>query len=291
MKFWQALTFSEIDQLVDLAKICEEVGFHGVFVSDHVVHPEHFEPNYPYSPDGRPMFDAQTQWPDPWVAIAAMATATQKLHFTTGVYIAPLRHPLEIAKSIGIASVLSEGRTALGAGIGWMKEEFEILGEDFRTRGKRMDECIEILRRAWTGETFEYSGDHYSIPRVTMSPAPKTRIPIYIGGASVPALRRAARNDGWFSNGSDPEEVPGILSQLKTFRTEQGCDGGEFEVILALTSPPDSHHPQDQWKRFEDLGVTGMVSYPLNFTIGPDTTVQQKREALEQYANGIIAKY
>ncbi|MFP8878269.1 MAG: TIGR03619 family F420-dependent LLM class oxidoreductase, partial [Myxococcota bacterium] len=273
--------------LVDLAKICEEVGFHGVFVSDHVVHPERFEPNYPYSPDGRPMFDAQTEWPDPWVAIAAMATATQRLHFTTGVYIAPLRHPLEIAKSIGIASVLSQGRTALGAGIGWMKEEFEILGEDFHTRGKRMDECIEILRRAWTGETFDYAGQHYSVPRVTMRPAPKTRIPIYIGGASVPALRRAARNDGWFSNGSDPQEVAGIVSQLKAFRTEQGCDGGEFEVILALTSPPDF----DEWRRFEDLGVTGMISYPLNFTIGAGTTVQQKREALEQYANGIIARF
>ena len=173
MKFWQALTFAEVDQLVDLAKICEEVGFHGVFVSDHVVHPEVFEPNYPYSADGRPMFDAQTQWPDPWVAIAAMATATVRLHFTTGVYIAPLRHPLEIAKSIGIASVLSQGRTALGAGIGWMKEEFEILGEDFHTRGKRMDECIDILRRAWTGDCFDYAGEHYSIPRVSMSPAPR----------------------------------------------------------------------------------------------------------------------
>jgi len=287
MKFWQALTFAEIDQLVDLAKICEEVGFHGVFVSDHVVHPEVFEPNYPYSADGRPMFDAQTQWPDPWVAIAAMATATERLHFTTGVYIAPLRHPLEIAKSIGIASVLSQGRTALGAGIGWMKEEFEILGEDFHSRGKRMDECIEILRRAWTGETFDYAGQHYSVPRVTMSPAPRARIPIYIGGASEAALRRAARNDGWFSNGCDPDQVEGILSQLSAFRIEQGCDKGEFEVIMALTSPPDF----DQWRRFEDLGVTGMISYPLDFTIGPGTRVEEKRDALEQYANGIIAKY
>ncbi len=287
MKFWQALTFSEIDQLVDLAKICEDVGFHGVFVSDHVVHPEAFEPNYPYSPDGRPMFDSKTEWPDPWVAIAAMATATQRLRFTTGVYIAPLRHPLEIAKSIGITSVLSQGRTALGAGIGWMKEEFDILGRDFHTRGKRMDECIDILRRAWTGETFDYDGQHYSIPRVTMSPAPGAKIPIYIGGASVAALRRAARNDGWFSNGSAPEEVPGILSQLKAFRAEQGCDAEDFEVILALTTPPDF----DQWRRFEDLGVTGMISYPLNFTIGPNTHVRQKRDALEQYANEIIAKY
>lgn len=287
MKFWQALTFAEIDQLVDLAEICEAVGFHGVFVSDHVVHPESFEPNYPYAADGRPMFDAQTQWPDPWVAIAAMATATRRLHFTTGVYIAPLRHPLEIAKSIGSASVLSQGRTALGAGIGWMKEEFEILGKDFHTRGERMDECIDILRRAWTGETFDYAGQHYSVPRVTMSPAPKTPIPIYIGGASDAALRRAARNDGWFSNGCDPEQVAGIVSRLKAFRIEQGCDSGDFEVIMALTSPPDF----DQWRRFEDLGVTAMISYPLDFTIGPGTSVAQKRDALEQYANGIIARF
>jgi len=287
MKFWQSLTFAEIDRLVELAKICEEVGFHGVFVSDHVVHPETFEPAYPYSPDGRPMFDSQTPWPDPWVAIAAMATATRQLRFTTGVYIAPLRHPLEIAKTVGITSLLSGGRTALGAGIGWMKEEFEILGRDFRTRGKRMDECIDVLRRAWTGETFDYKGEYYSIPRVTMSPAPAAKVPIYIGGASIAALRRAARNDGWFSNGSDPDEVAGIVSQLKAFRDEQGCDGPAFEVIVALTSPVDL----DQIRRFEDLGVTGLISYPLNFTIGPDATLDQQREALENYANEVIANY
>lgn len=287
MKFWQALTFTEIDQLVEVARICEDVGFHGAFVSDHVVHPEQFEPRYPYAEDGRPMFDGRSPWPDPWVAIAAMATATTRLHFTTGVYIAPLRHPLETAKSVGIASLLSGGRTALGVGIGWMKEEFEILGRDFHTRGRRLDEGIEVLRKAWTGEPFEHRGDFYEIPSVTMSPAPGNRIPIYIGGASAPALRRAARNDGWFSSGNDPADVPGILEQLNRFRVEQDCDSGDFEAIVALTALPDF----DQWRRLEDLGVTGMVNYPLNFTIGPDTSVAQKRDALEQYANTIIAKY
>ena len=118
-------------------------------------------------------------------------------HSTTGVYLAPLRHPLQVAKSVGIASVLSQGRTALGAAVGWMREEFEILGQDFRTRGRRLDETIEICRKAWSGETFEHHGEHFDVPRVTMSPAPGFPIPVYIGGVSEAALRRAARNDGW----------------------------------------------------------------------------------------------
>jgi probable F420-dependent oxidoreductase len=287
VKFWQALSFTEIDQLVDVARICEEVGFHGVFVSDHVVYPEKFAPLYPYAEDGRPMFDAATPWPDPWVAIAAMATATERLHFTTGVYIAPLRHPLEVAKSVGIASILSQGRTALGAAVGWMREEFEILGEDYRTRGRRLDEAIEIWRKAWTGEMFEHQGDLYDIPRVTMSPAPLTRIPIYIGGASGPALRRAARNDGWIGTGNAPEEVPGILERLDAERRDQGRADADFEIILALTTPPDF----DSWRRFEDRGVTSMISYPLAFTIGPGASLEAKRAALEQYAEVVIAPY
>lgn len=287
MKFWQSLSFTEIDQLVEVAKICEEVGFHGVFLSDHVVYPEKFEPRYPYAEDGRPIFDAATPWPDPWVAIAAMATATERLHFTTAVYIAPLRHPLEVAKSVGVASILSQGRVALGAAVGWMKEEFEILGEDFHSRGRRFDEAIEVWRKAWAGGVFEHHGAHYDIPRVAMSPAPEAQIPIYVGGASPKALRRAARNDGWISTGNDPAEVPAILDALSSHRREQGRSDDGFETILALTTPPDF----DAWRRFEDRGVTGMIGYPLSFTIGPDTTLAQKREALEQYGDAIIARY
>jgi probable F420-dependent oxidoreductase len=287
MKFWQALSFTEVDQLVEVARICEQVGFHGVFVSDHLVYPEKFEPRYPYAKDGRPMFDASTEWPDPWVAIGAMATATERLHFTTGVYLAPLRHPLQVAKSVGIASVLSGGRTALGAAVGWMREEFEILGQDFATRGRRLDECIEICRKAWTGETFEHHGELYDVPRVTMSPAPGFPIPIYVGGASEAALRRAARNDGWIGTGNDPGEMPGILDALKCFRRELGRSEADFEAIVALTTPPDF----DVWRGLEDLGVTSLVSYPLSFTIGPGAPLGQKRAALERYADQIIARY
>ena len=97
MNFFQSLSFTETDQLVALAPIVEEVGFHGAFVSDHLFHPERFESKYPYSEDGVPPFAADTEFPEPWSAISAMAAVTSKLVFSTAVYIAPLRHPLEVA--------------------------------------------------------------------------------------------------------------------------------------------------------------------------------------------------
>jgi len=286
MKFWQALSFTETDQLVDLARSCEAVGFHGALLSDHVVYPETFEPLYPYAEGGRPEFDAETEWPEPWCAISAMATATERLHFSTAVYIAPLRHPLAVAKSLSVTSILSGGRTALGAGVGWLREEFEIFGEDYGTRGRRLDESIEIYRKAWAGETFEHHGRYYDFDRLSMSPAPSRPIPIYIGGQSPPALRRAARNDGWIGTGNAPEEVSGILETLHRERRTAGVSG-DFEVILALTTPPDF----DLWRRLEDQGVTSMISYPLVYSVGPGASLDVKQRALEQYAEAIIAKY
>ena len=151
MRFWQALSFTETDQLLDLARVCEEVGFHGAFVSDHLFYPGSIASKYPYSPDGSPPFDATTEFPEPWAAVSAMAAVTTQLRFNTAVYLAPLRHPLEVAKSVATAAVLSGGRVALGAGVGWIREEYEQLGRDFRTRGRRLDEMIEVLRLFYVG--------------------------------------------------------------------------------------------------------------------------------------------
>ena len=286
MKFWQALSFTEIDQLVDAAKICEEVGFHGVLLSDHVCFPEKIESKYLYADDGAPPFDATTPWPEPWAAISAMATATTRLHFNTAIYIAPLRHPLEVAKSVATASLLSHGRVALGVGVGWLREEFEILGEDFHTRGRRLDEMLEICRKLWAGGMVEHHGDHYDFPRVQQTPPPESHIPIYVGGASVAALRRAARHDGWLGTGNEPADVPGMLDRIRDFRKEVGREGEPFDAVVALTVPPDP----DLFRGLEDRGVTSIVNYPLAFAIGPNTTIEQKRQVLERYGNEIIAR-
>ena len=286
MKFWQSLSFTETEQLVDLARICEEVGFHGAFVSDHLFHAEKLESKYPYSEDGSPPFGPETHWPESWAAISAMAAVTDRLRFTTAVYIAPLRHPLVVAKSVATASVLSGGRVALGAGVGWIREEYDQLGQDFRTRGRRLDEMIEVMRTVWRGGWVEHHGEFYDFDRLQMNPAPPVPVPVDLGGTSEPAMRRAARNDGWLGSGDDPDALPGLVDRLRGYRREAGLGEDGFEVIAPVTAPPEP----DLVSRLEDAGVTGMVSYPLLYTIGPGTTLEQKRAALEQYAEGIIAR-
>jgi probable F420-dependent oxidoreductase len=287
MKFWQTLSFTETDQLVPLARICEAVGFHGAFLSDHLFFPEKLVSRYPYAEDGRPPFGPETEWPETWAAVCAMAAVTTRLHFSSAVYIAPLRHPLVLAKSLATASVISGGRVALGAGVGWIKEEYDQLGEEFRTRGRRLDEMIEVMRKVWAGGMVEHHGDSYDFDRLEMTPKPAQPIPIYIGGASEPALRRAARNDGWIGAGNEPDEVPGVMERLERLRREQDAGSRAFETIVAVTVPPDL----DLFHRLEDAGVTGVIHYPLIFSLGPGTSLGQKRQALECFGNDIIARY
>jgi probable F420-dependent oxidoreductase len=284
VKFWQSLSFTETDQLVALARICEEVGFHGAFVSDHLFFPQKLRSKYPYSADGLPPFGPETEWPDSWCAVSAMAAATTRLRFTTGVYIATLRHPLLVAKAVSTAAVLSGGRVALGAGVGWIREEYDLLGEDFATRGRRLDEMIEVLKKVWAGGMVEHRGEFYAFERLQVSPAPPGPIPVYVGGASPAARRRAARNDGWLGTGDDPAAVPGIVAELRRERAAAGKDALPFEIIVALTAAPD----RDLFRRMQDAGVTGIVSYPLLYTLGPGSTLAQKRAALEGYAEAFI---
>ena len=286
MKFWQSLSFTETDQLVPLARICEEVAFHGVIVSDHVFYPARLDSPYPYSQDGRPPFGPETEWPEPWAAISAMAAATTRLRFVTAVYLAALRHPLLVAQSVSTAAVLSGDRVALGVGAGWMAEEFAPLGQDFRTRGRRLDEMIEVLRTLWGGGMVEHHGTHYDFGPLQMSPAPKRPIPVYVGGSSGPALRRAARNDGWIGAGNDPAEVPALVERLRDLRVEAGRVDEPFETIVAVTAQPDV----DLFRRLEDAGATATVHYPLLFSLGPGSTLEQKREALERFGSEIIAR-
>jgi probable F420-dependent oxidoreductase len=284
MRFWQSLSFTETDQLVPLAATCEELGFHGVFLSDHLVFPEEIRSAYPYSPDGRPPFDAETEWPEPWAAISAMAAVTTRLRFDTGVAIGPLRHPIELAKSVSTASVISGGRTAFGVGVGWMREEFELLGRGFRDRGRRLDEMLGVLRALWSGRMVEHRGEFYSFERLCMSPAPPAPIPIHVGGASEAALRRAARHDGWIGAGDPPQEIPRIAARLAALRREAGREREPFELIVAVTAPPD----RDLHRRLEDAGVTGIAGFPLRFALGPRSSLARKREALARYAEAFL---
>ena len=179
MRFWQSMAFCEPDQCAGIARHAEELGFEGVTLAEHQFFPERIESRFPFSPDGVPLFDAEDEWPEMWPLIGAMATTTHHLRFCTAVHILPLFHPLSVARVAATADALAPGRIVLGVGAGWMREEYTAFGVDFRTRGARLDESIDVIRTAWSGEMFEFHGRFFDFERLVVRPSPSKSIPIF----------------------------------------------------------------------------------------------------------------
>ena len=217
MKYWINAGFLALDQLVPIAQAAESLGFAGVTLPDHLFFPEDVSSKYPYSADGGINWPADAPWPDAWVAIAAMTQATTTLEFSTGVYVAPLREVFNLAKSIGTVAGLAGGRVSCGFGAGWLEEEFTSVGLDFATRGSRLDEMLQVLPLLFSGEFVEFHGDYIDFPRLRMLPA-APNVPLLIGGNTRPALRRAARTDGWIATFTDIDDVRRMLAELRGFR-------------------------------------------------------------------------
>jgi alkanesulfonate monooxygenase SsuD/methylene tetrahydromethanopterin reductase-like flavin-dependent oxidoreductase (luciferase family) len=214
---------------------------------------------------------------------------TERLRFATLVVKLPVRLPYLVAKQATSIAVLSDNRFAFGVGLSPWPEDFRITGQDWKSRGKRMDEMIEIIRGFAKGGFYEFHGEHYDIQPMKMCPTPTEPIPILIGGHSEPALRRTARlGDGWMHAGGDPGELESLIQRITTLRKEYGRDHLPFEVhAISL----DAFTP-DGVKRLEDLGVTDViVGFRNVYQAGPDTqTLDEKLAALEGFANGVIAK-
>ncbi|MFT5605038.1 MAG: putative F420-dependent oxidoreductase, partial [Paracoccaceae bacterium] len=232
MKFWQMLHWIEPNQLLAVAQFAEELGFEGVMLGDHAVYPEVVNTAYPYSADGKAPMTHASPYPDCWVTLGMIAAVTKSLKLSVSVYVLPLRDPIEVAKATGTLALMSGNRLVLGAGSGWMKEEFDAYGVDFRRRGKRLDECIDITRKIWTGEMVSHSGTEFQFEACRVLPAPSQSVPIYLGGASAPALRRTAEKaDGWIGNGTAPDDVPQLLSRLHELRVVAGRSHLPFETV------------------------------------------------------------
>ena len=139
MKFAQAMIGLETKDYVAVAVAAETAGFDSVALSDHVVYPQEFSSPYPYTPDGKPQFDPTWDFPDPWVTIGALASATTSLEFFTNVFVLPARNPINVAKAVGTAAALSGDRVSLGIGAGWLREEFDILEQSYTLHHDMMD--------------------------------------------------------------------------------------------------------------------------------------------------------
>jgi probable F420-dependent oxidoreductase len=286
VKFWQAITWAETDQLLDIARCAEELGFHGLMSGDHAVYPESIAPDYPYSDTGMPPMQPSDEYPDQTAIFAAMAAVTRKLKFTCGVYVLPLRNPHEVARACATLAILSDNRFILGVGIGWMKEEFDIYGVDFHKRGKITDEMIDVLHKLWSGEMVEHHGEHFDFPRVQLSPVPTVHPAIYVGGSSEIALRRAARvGAGYIGAGTAPKDVGHLLQRLATLRKEYGRDHLRFESMLGISAAPSL----DLYRRLADDGLQSTVAPPFQYALGKKTsTIDEKKRFMEAYAEGIV---
>lgn len=287
MQHWQALGYAHPDQTIEIARVAEEAGFAGLLLSDHVFVPIDRKSKYPYSASGDPDFPSGASFPDAFMTIAVLAQHTTRLRFATNVYILPLRHPVEVAKFLGSAAVYSKNRAILGVGAGWMKDEFDVLGRVFERRGERIDEQVEIIRKLLTGRAVEHRGEHFTFPMMEMHPAPTRPVPIWMGGQNAAALRRAGQiADGWSGSGQRYADAKAILETIGRYRREAGRDQLPFDAIVPFLEPPTS----DQRAHLIEFGMTGTVSYPFPYTIGPDATLGEKLDYLRRYGDEVIAK-
>ena len=228
--------YHPIDQLVPLARAAEEAGFAALGLADHVVDLETIATPYPYTPDGARRWQPDVDWPDPWVTIGALSQVTTRLRFFTSIYVAAMRSPFVVAKAVGTAAALSGGRVALGVGVGWCREEFELLEEDFATRGRRTDEGLELMRELWRPGWTKFVGEFYSCERLAMRPEPPGPIPVWVGGMSDAALQRAARNDGWVGDLATIDEAVALAADLRRRRRARRRHHVHDDAVDAL--PP-----------------------------------------------------
>ena len=259
MKLSVLTSGTALDECAGLARRAEALGFEAVWVPDHLVAPHEFAPAYPYQATGRPRFGPETPFADPWIMITHLAGVTTKVRLGVGVFILPMRNVFAAAKAISTTQVITGNRVMLGVGIGWMREEFKALGERFERRGARTEEMLAVMRKLWTGAPVAHHGDFYEFDTLQMSPGIGTAPPLYWGGKSAPALRRAARLcDGWFGPPCQIDETLALRAQLEAELMTAGRDPAQFDIWARAAEPMGA----DIIARYRDAGFKHLAIRP-----------------------------
>ncbi|WP_099224655.1 TIGR03619 family F420-dependent LLM class oxidoreductase [Mycobacterium persicum] len=288
MRFSYAEALTDPTFYIPLAQAAETAGYHSMTIADSLAYPYESDSKYPYVPDGNREFLEDKEVIETFVLAAALGAVTTTLRFNFFVLKLPVRPPALVAKQVGSLAALTGNRVGLGVGTSPWPEDYELMGIPFAKRGKRIDECIEIVKGLTAEDYFEFHGEFYDIPKTKMSPAPTQPIPILVGGHADAALRRAARLDGWMhGGGTSAEELDRLIAQVKSFRDEQG-NTDPFEIhVISMDA-----YTVDGIKRLEDKGVTDViVGFRWPYIKGPDTEpLEKKIRHLERYAAKVIAK-
>ncbi len=288
MKFTLALSLLPAELVLPMARAAETHGWDAVTFGDSVFYPERVSADYPYSADGSRFWPDDTPFVDPLVGLPAVGAATERLGLRTNVIKAVLRDPLLLAKSIGSLAAMFPGRVGIGVGLSWIPEEFRFLGLDMKTRGKRLDEQIEVIRALLEGGYAEFHGNHFDFDRLRMDPAPAPgdRVPIYVGGHSEAAMRRAATlGDGWIGATATEDELADLIGRLRGVLAEAGRAGEPFEV---KASPLVDLTP-DAMARVADMGLTDAMVVPwYSFPGGDPHDPRHMLDAVAWFAETVI---
>jgi probable F420-dependent oxidoreductase len=293
------------EQLRTVAQRAEDLGYDHVWVSDHIILPKKVDSFYPYAADGVATFKPDEPYYEPLAALNFIAGCTQRIRLGTHVLIIPYRNPVLTAKILSTLDVLSGGRLILGAGVGWMEEEFKAMGLDtYKERGAVTDEYLQIYKELWTKEDASFDGKYYQISDTGFEPKPvqKPHPPIWIGGHSGPAVRRAAKyGDGWMPIGLrppailEPEELAGKIARLRKLTVEAGrpedavsltfSTGVVFNDTAGRSRAWMQGNPEQiasDLRQYQDLGVSNFI---INFQGG---TVPELQENMDRFSREVM---
>ena len=287
MRFTYAEAMTNARYYAPLAQAAEAAGYTSMTIADSLIYPRESDTQYPYQDAVGREFLEDKEFIEALTLCTHLAAVTSTLRFTPFVLKLPVRPPVLVAKQVGSIAWLSDNRLGLGVGLSPWPEDFRALGVPWERRGKRMDECMDIIRGLTSGEFFEYHGEFYDIPAMKQTPAPTAPVPLLVGGHADAALRRAVvKGGGWMHAGGDGEELDRLLARLAEIRKEEGDTRENFEVHVISY---DAYTP-DGIKRLEDKGVTDcIVGFRVPYIKGPDTEpLEDKIAHLQRYAETVI---
>ncbi len=289
MDFTVAIAMTTPGDYAALARTAEECGYAQIAVPDSSFWSEQVSDAYPYTADGSRMWNEDTPFVEPFMAVAAMGSVTERIRFCTHVIKVGVRNPLLLAKQVASAAVLTGDRFTFGAGVGWLKEEFEWCGQAYEGRGKRVDEALEAILAILTGGWTSYDGDHVQFGRLKMPPAPPSPVPVWIGGHTPVALRRTVRfGQGWTSAMITTDDFRGVHTELTGMLQAAGrdVDGFAFQVASA------DRYGLDGYRELAALGATDIVTVPwLFYGVPLDGPLDAKQDGLRQFAADVMEKW
>ena len=256
----------------DLAAVgrrAEELGFGALYYGEHIAVPVDLSIPYP----GKAGYAAHYYRLETYVALGYLAAATSTIRLGTGVTILPLRHPLQTARSIASVDNLSNGRLDLAIGVGSIKDEYDVMGVDYETRGRRLEETLDVFERLWADETPSYEGELIRFGPIGFEPKPvqKPRPPLFVGSRTKVALDRAARRaDGWYGATYSTDDVREIKAMMAPLLDKYGRDPASFRYSLVHGAGQALLPSAEELAIYADEGVDTVVVSPFDRQSDPD---------------------